>query len=103
MSVNPYSVFLTSEAAAINEARQEHLASLGLSLSDKRVLEVGAGIGLHTQFFRSRGCDVLVTDGNPQNVEEIRRRLPGVEAAVLDLEDSESLKRTGKFDIVFCY
>lgn len=46
-SANPYDVFLTPNALAIKKARQEHLASLGLDLQGKRVLEVGAGIGLH--------------------------------------------------------
>src|SRR5882762_4963062 len=73
---DPFAVFLTPEASAINAARQAHLASLGLELEHKQVLEVGAGIGLHTPFFLERGCKVLVTDGNPENVGEIRRRLP---------------------------
>jgi hypothetical protein len=48
MDNDPFAVFLTPEASAINMARQTHLASLGLDLARKRVLEVGAGIGLHT-------------------------------------------------------
>lgn len=101
--MNPYDVFLASDAAAINKARLEHLASLGIELSGKRVLEVGAGIGLHTPFFLSRGCDVLVTDGNVQNVAEVRRRLPGVKAAVLDLEKPQNISNLGTFDLVYCY
>src|SRR5207344_1132901 len=60
---SPFSVFLAPGAEAINRARQQHLASLGLDLAGKNVLEVGAGIGLHTPFFLERGCDVTVTDG----------------------------------------
>ena len=60
-----FSVFQEPEALRINRVRQEHLASLGLELHGKSVLEVGAGIGLHTDFFEERGCDVLSTDGNP--------------------------------------
>ena len=44
-------VFLQPEALALNEARLRHLASLGLLLEGKTVLEVGAGIGLLTHFF----------------------------------------------------
>ena len=62
-SEDPFAVFLAPTALAINQARQSHLASLGLDLANKRVLEVGAGIGLHTPFFRERGCEVTVTDG----------------------------------------
>ena len=53
-----FSVFLEPEAPRINHARQDHLAALGLDLQAKRVLEVGAGIGLHTEFFEKRGCEV---------------------------------------------
>jgi hypothetical protein len=48
---SPYDVFLTPSAISINKARQTHLASLGLEIACKRVLEVGAGVGLHTPFF----------------------------------------------------
>jgi 2-polyprenyl-3-methyl-5-hydroxy-6-metoxy-1,4-benzoquinol methylase len=97
-----HAVFHTPEAEAINLARQEHLASLGLDLAGKRVLEVGAGIGLHTSFFLERGCEVTVTDARPDNVAEVARRLPKVRTAVIDLE-RDSLAELGSFDIVYCY
>lgn len=101
--VNPFDVFLTADAHAINRARQEHLASLHLDLKGKRVLEVGAGIGLHTPFFLERSCEVVVTDGNPENVDEIRRRHPGLRAGQADLDGSDDLARFGSFDVVYCY
>jgi SAM-dependent methyltransferase len=94
---------LTPEALAINQARLAHLASLGLDLHAKRVLEVGAGIGLLTHFFVERGCSVLVTDANPQNTAEIQRRHPNYHVEVLDLDRERDLSRFGSFDIVFCY
>lgn len=99
----PFDVFLSADALSINAARLSHLASLGLDLAGKRVLEVGAGIGLHTPFFLERGCEVLATDGNAQNVEEIRRRHPGLRVEQVDLERDEDLRRLGTFDIVHCY
>jgi len=99
---DPFSVFLVPGAHAINRARQAHLASLGLDLRGKSVLEVGAGIGLHTPFFLERGCTMTVTDGRPENVAEIARRLPGVRAAVLDLERDEPIA-LGRFDLIYCY
>jgi SAM-dependent methyltransferase len=100
---NPFEVFLAPDAEAINRARQQHLASLGLDLDGKKVLEVGAGIGLHTPFFLERGCDVTVTDGRPENVAEIARRLPQARTAVVDMEIDRSLADLGRFDIVYCY
>jgi len=100
---SPFEVFLAPDALAINKARQDHLASLGLELIRKRVLEVGAGIGLHTPFFLERECEVVVTDGNPENVSEIRRRHPSLRVDLVDLERDESLHRLGEFDLVYCY
>ena len=64
---------------------------------------MGAGVGLHTPFFLDRGCQVLVTDGNPENVDEIRRRVPNVQSALLDLEQDGAIDYLGAFDIVYCY
>lgn len=101
--MSQFDSFLYEGAHAINKARQDHLASLGLPLTKKVVLEVGAGIGLHTPFFLDRKCMVTVTDGNPNNVEEIKRRLPTVESYVADLDRPNALDGIGLFDIVYCY
>jgi SAM-dependent methyltransferase len=99
---DPFSVFHAPNAHAINTARQSHLASLGLNLKGKTVLEVGAGIGLHTQFYLERGCNVTVTDGRAKNVVEIARRHPGVKTAIIDLEIDKPIE-LGRFDIIYCY
>lgn len=99
---DPFEVFLAPAAHAINRARQAHLGGLGLDLANKRVLEVGAGIGLHTPFFLERGCEVTVTDGRAENVAEIGRRLPSVRSAVVDLELDRPIE-LGRFDLVYCY
>lgn len=98
-----FSVFLEPEALRINKARQQHLASLGLDIERKRVLEVGAGIGLHTEFFEERGCDILSIDANPANVAEMLRRYPERKLGVLDLDRPVELADLGLFDIVYCY
>jgi len=100
---SPFDVFLEPEAQRINRARLEHLATLGLDLDHKRVLEVGAGIGLHTWFFEQRGCNVLSTDGAPANVAEMMRRWPDRQLGVLDLDHPGDLDALGIFDVVFCY
>jgi SAM-dependent methyltransferase len=100
---SPFDVFLEPEAQRINHARLTHLASLGLDLDRKRILEVGAGIGLHTGFFEQRGCDVLSTDGAPPNVAEMLRRWPQRRIGMIDLDEPGDLTGLGMFDIVFCY
>ena len=49
ISVDSFEVFLTTNPLRINAARMEHLASLKLAIAGKRVLEVGAGIGLYME------------------------------------------------------
>jgi FkbM family methyltransferase len=98
-----HDVFLTPEALAINEARLCHLASLGLDLKNKRVLEVGGGIGLHTCFFESLGCDVLFTEARLDNLEEAQRRYPHRKTALINLDAETDLTRLGRFDIIYCY
>ncbi len=100
---SPFWVFHTDNARAINRARQAHLGSLGLDLSNKKVLEVGAGIGLHTPFFLERGCEVVVSDGNLENVGEIRRRHPQLRVEHVDMEGDGDLSYLGEFDLVYCY
>lgn len=100
---SPFDVFLSADALAINHARQAHLASLGLPLEGKSVLEVGAGIGLHTQFFLDHSCAVVLTDGNSENVAEIKRRHPKLRSECVDLDGDSDLSFLGTFDIVYCY
>ena len=100
---NPFYVFVSPEAKALNEARLKHLASLQLPLERRRVLEVGAGIGLLTKFFLDRGCSVLSTDSRQENVDEMRRRYPDREVSRLDLEQPDEVEAAGVFDVVYCY
>lgn len=97
------SVFETAAALAINEARLAHLDGLGLPLEKRRVLEVGAGIGLLTGFFLAKGCNVVSTEGRADNVDEMRRRFPTRETKQLDLDDARELASLGRFDVAFCY
>jgi len=100
---DPFAVFLAPEALALNQARQAHLASLGIALEGKRVLEVGAGIGLHTPFFLERGCEVVISDANGGNLTEIRRRFPRLRVEHIDLAQPLDLQPLGTFDLVYCY
>ena len=94
--------FETADALAINRARLDHLASLGLPLQGRRVLDVGCGVGHLSQFFLQRGCSVVAVDGRETNLEALRLRYPGLESRRVDV-DTESLAPLGRFDVVFCY
>lgn len=95
-------VFESDLATAINRARLEHLASLGLPLAGRSVLDVGGGVGHLAQFFAERGCRVLSTDARRENVAHARRLYPSLDARVLDVE-GDDVTTLGRFDVVFCY
>jgi SAM-dependent methyltransferase len=84
-----------------NQRRLEHLASLGLPLARRRVLELGAGIGDHTTFFLDRDCEVCVSDGRPENVDFLRQRYHWMRVETIDLE--QPLTFNESFEIVYCY
>jgi len=100
-----FAVFDDRDAIEINKARLDHLASLGLDLADKSVLEVGSGVGKHTPFFEKLGCRVMSTDARPENVAENLRRHPHREGRVevADLNITGSHTKFGLFDVIYCY
>lgn len=82
--------------------RLEHLASLGLPLTGRTVLEVGAGVGDHSQFYLDRGCDVTITEARPVLLSHLRARFPQARVEALDMEQPDPVSDTA-FDIVHCY
>ena len=84
-----------------NQRRQEHLASLGLPLARRRVLELGAGIGDHTTFFLDRECEICVTDGRAENVEFLRKRYHWMRVEMIDLEQPLTFREP--FEVVYSY
>ncbi len=93
--------FLSDDYQYHNTKRLLHLASLGLPIRGKSVLEVGAGIGCHTQFFIDRDCRVVSTEVRDENLTILRERYPGIDVRKLNLDDTFSYRE--RFDIVYCY
>lgn len=85
-----------------NQRRQEHLASLGLPLFRRSVLELGAGIGDHTTFFIDRECSICVSDGRPELVEILRDRYHWMRVEQIDLEESPQ-PFTDVYEVVYAY
>jgi hypothetical protein len=89
----------------LNQRRFEHLVSLGLPLRGSSVLEVGAGIGDHTEFFLDRECAVTATEGREDNLRLLSKRFRGdarVKIQKLDLDDLPA-ERAPLHDVVYCY
>jgi SAM-dependent methyltransferase len=98
----PTEAFLGDHYQRHNQRRQEHLATLGLPLERRSVLEVGAGIGDHTSFFLDRGCRVVATEAREENLAILRKRHRDIEVKLLDVEDADPPEKR-VFDIVYCY
>ena len=94
--------FRTDEYQRHNRRRQEHLATLGLNIAGRSVLEVGAGIGDHTSFFIDRGCTVTATDARPDNLAVLSRRFPGVRTLMFDV-DGPAPRELSAHEIVYAY
>jgi len=82
--------------------RLEHLASLGIPVAGKSVLDVGAGIGDHSTYYLDRGCRVVMTDARSVNLDVLSNRFPGHTVGNLNLEDPQPL-HLGRFDVIHCY
>lgn len=104
------------EYLAINKARLSHLASLGLDLTNKTVLEIGAGIGQLTGFFEERDCRVVSVEGRLENIREYLRKYPerSLVWRISDFDSSNTVIFYADLnlffrlllpvsDIVFCY
>lgn len=90
---DPRTVFHSDLYLAHNDARLTHLArllgSMELNPKGKRVLEVGAGIGDHTEFWLRRGADITVTDARDENVALVKQRFENIRALTLDLDQPD--------------
>lgn len=95
--------FFSEHYQAHNKARLGHLASLGLPLAGRTVLELGSGPGDHTGFYVGMGCRVTSVDGRPECVATLQERFSEVRAICADLNDPAALDGIGQFEVAHCY
>jgi len=92
--------------AAFMSARREFLGrflpqwkeELGL----RTALDVGCGVGYFAASLRDMGFEVTAIDAREDNIAEARRRHPGVDFRVADVEDSQ-IANLGRFDLVLSF
>jgi len=101
VGTSPGVSFRSDDYLRHNARRLEHLASLGIDVSGKRVLEVGAGIGDHSHYYIDRGCSLTITEGRPENVDHLRQRY-GLPIQQLDLDQPDSVAGA-PYEVVHCY
>jgi SAM-dependent methyltransferase len=95
--------FSSPHYQAHNKARLDHLASLGLPLKNRRVIELGSGPGDHTGFYLERSCSVTAVDARQVCLDTLRQRFPQVATLCADLNDPSAVATLGQFEIAHCY
>lgn len=83
--------------AAWKIAERQRFLSMLQEEGKRTLLEIGAGTGAHSQFFRDEGLDVTSTDLSPRNVELCRAK--GLNAHAMDFLNLEFPERS--FDAVY--
>jgi FkbM family methyltransferase len=72
------------------------------SLRLETALDAGAGIGFFVSILEEAGLRTKAFEGRPENVEEARRRYPGIQIQTGDVEDS-GIAGLEVFDFVLCF
>lgn len=102
---SPFDDFNIEHYQRIDKKRMEHFMSLGINLSGKNVLELGAGIGNHTAFLLNQGVShVICMEARSENVAIMNERFasdPRVQIIQYDLEKPFSLDE--RVEICYCY
>src|SRR5580698_10053183 len=73
-------------------------------IAGKRVLEVGCGMGFHTELMARAGAHVTAVDISPKSVAATRARLAlkGIDADVREL-DAETIAFKDEFDLIWSW
>lgn len=99
---SPVEAFHSENYLRHTARRLEHLASLGIPVAGKRVLDVSSGIGDHARYFMDRGCRVTMTEVRQENIDVLRQRFPEADIRMLDLENPAALEGS-PFEVIHCY
>ncbi len=84
----------------INDARLRHLESLKLDLTNKKSIELGAGVGDLSHFFSQTG-NHTISEARDKNLLILNEKFNQYEKIVK--LDANNIDLSEKFDIVFCY
>ena len=98
--------FDRKEYRALIEAREQTLRrivkrlkpALGLSTA----VDAGCGVGFFSQTLAECGLCTCGVDARGENIEEARRRFPGIPFEQADVEARE-ISKLGRFDLVLCF
>jgi tRNA (mo5U34)-methyltransferase len=98
--------FDRKEYRALIDAREQTLrrivGRLKPALGLATAVDVGCGVGFFSQTLAECGLSTCGFDARAENVEEARKRFPGIPFEQADVEARE-ISRLGQFDLVLCF
>jgi SAM-dependent methyltransferase len=99
-------IFDGSHYDKLNPTRGEVLTKLlgavGRDLGLQTAVDVGCGVGYFSGLLNSLGLRVIGVDGRKENIEEAKRRSPGVDFLHMDAQDA-GMVNLGVFDLCLCF
>lgn len=93
-------------ARLFSDAANPFVALMGLDqIAGKRVLEIGCGMGMHSEMFTKAGAKLTSIDLSPTSVEATTRRLAlhGLPADVRQMDAEHLDFADGEFDLVWSW
>lgn len=94
------------ECRKLIEAREETirwvLKKLKPALGLASAVDAGCGVGFFSHTLAECGLNVCGFDARAENVQEARRRFPGIPFERADIED-RTIGQLGRFDLVLCF
>ena len=100
--MNPLHVFRDEHYICHNRARLAHFDSMGFNLNGKTVLEVGAGVGDHSEHLLLLGAILTITEPRLENLSILWERFPDKPVFQLDLNKPPK-NFPFEFDFGYCY
>ena len=93
-----YRVLIEARGETIRRVVRKLKPALGLSSA----VDAGCGVGFFSQTLAECGLNVCGFDAREENVEEARKRFPGIPFGQGDIED-RGIASLGRFDLVLCF
>jgi len=99
-------IFDLDEAQRLVEARgallRRFVSDFKERLGLRTVLDAGCGVGHFSSLLQQMGMQVTAFDARVENIEEARKRHPGIAFHVADAEELQP-QQFGIFDLVLCF
>ena len=93
-----YRVLIEARGETIRRVITKLKPAMGFS----NAVDAGCGVGFFSQTLAESGLNVCGFDAREENVEEARRRFPGIPFGQGDIED-HGIGSLGRFDLVLCF